>query len=117
MNNMKQKFIYWSPRILSLLFVIFISVFALDVFSEKSGWEVIPALLIHLSVPLLLLVGVILAWRNDLIGIMAFLAFIVWYFYQAGFDRDWTVYALIVAPPLVISFLYWLSWRQLHRRN
>ena len=112
-----QKFIYWSPRILSILFIIFLSVFALDVFGAYSGWDLAVALFMHLLIPIALLIALIFAWRFDIVGIAAFLAFAAYYVYEAGWNRDWTVYAVIVAPALIISLLFWLSWRQLHRRQ
>ena len=112
---MRQKIIYWTPRILALLFVIFLSVFSLDVFNEYSGWAAVPALFMHLLIPIALLVALAVAWRYDIVGVAAFLAFTAYYFYTAGFDRHWTVYALIVVPALLISFMFWLSWRQMNR--
>lgn len=41
--------LFWTPRILCLLFAVFLSLFALDVFTEGYGfWKSILALLIHL---------------------------------------------------------------------
>lgn len=114
---MKQKIVYWAPRVLSILFVLLLSVFSLDVFDQVSGWAVVPALLMHLMIPLILLIAVIVAWRYDIFGAAAFLLFIAYYFYIAGFDRHWSVYAVVIAPAAVICVLYLLSWRQLHRRN
>ena len=40
MNKTVKPVLYWSPRILCILFAIFISLFALDVFGEGDGfWE------------------------------------------------------------------------------
>ena len=41
--------LYWAPRILSIIFAGFISLFALDVFNEgHSFWETLLALAVHL---------------------------------------------------------------------
>jgi len=60
-----KKLLYWLPRVLSVLFIAFISMFALDVFNEPN-WPL--ALFMHL-IPSFLLVGVtIVAWRNETLG-------------------------------------------------
>ena len=105
-----EKFLYVSPRILSLLFVGFLSLFALDVFNEYQGWELVTALFIHLIPSLVLLVGVIIAWRYSIVGALIFFGFIAWYLWEAGFDKPWTWYALIVVPALIVGLLYFLDW-------
>lgn len=43
MNPSIKQTLYWTPRILGILFVLFISIFAADVFEEHLGfggqWE------------------------------------------------------------------------------
>jgi hypothetical protein len=38
MNESKRRMLFWTPRLLSILFAIFISLFALDVFGEGYGF-------------------------------------------------------------------------------
>jgi hypothetical protein len=63
-----NRILLWTPRLLGILFIAFISLFALDVFSEYKGWEVILALLMHLRWSIILLIALILAWRWEWIG-------------------------------------------------
>jgi hypothetical protein len=35
-----KKIIYRSPRILSIVFILFLALFAIDVFKEYSGWKI-----------------------------------------------------------------------------
>ena len=59
-----KKLLYWAPRALSIAFILFLSLFALDVFSEGYGfWQTLLALAIHLIPSMVLTVGVLLAWR------------------------------------------------------
>ncbi len=109
---MKNKFLYWSPRILSILFVMFLSVFALDVFSEYQGWAVLPALFMHLLIPLALLIAVIAAWKWDLVGAVVFILFALYYVWTVGLHRDWSVYAVISGPAIVTGILFLLNWLQ-----
>ena len=66
---MKNKFLYWAPRILSILLAVFISLFALDVFSEGYPfWEAILALVIHLVPTYLVIIATVIAWKWEIIG-------------------------------------------------
>lgn len=58
------------PRILSILFIPFISSFTLDVFEEPQ-W--LFALLIHLIPSYILIILTIVAWRNEKVGGFLFL--------------------------------------------
>ncbi|MDD5099057.1 MAG: hypothetical protein PHP35_01830 [Candidatus Colwellbacteria bacterium] len=105
-----KKFLYWAPRVLSVLFIGFISLFSLDVFGSYSGWETVLALLIHL-IPSFILVGVvILSWKRDLVGSISFLFLSLYYVWMVGFDRPWSWYAAISGPTLVISLLFFAHW-------
>jgi len=65
-----KKIVYWLPRILSILFIAFISVFALDVFSEPR-WLL--ALFIHLIPGYFLVAITIVAWKHEILGGFLFL--------------------------------------------
>ena len=69
----KQKLIYWIPRILVIIFILFISLFSLDVFSEYSGLEVFIALFMHLIPSFILIILLIIAWKWEKIGGILFL--------------------------------------------
>lgn len=101
---------FWTPRILSLVFVGFLSLFALDVFTEYSGFAVVVPLLIHLIPSLILLALVIVAWKREIVGTITFLGFAVFYVYTVGFDRHWTWYAFISGPATIVGLLFLASW-------
>ena len=104
------KIFYWLPRLLSIGFVLFLSVFALDVFSEYSGMQVILPLLIHLIPSFVLLGAVLLAWKFDLVGAVMFIGFATLYVWDVGFTRPWSWYAGIVAPAAIVGALFFVSW-------
>lgn len=62
---MAHRIWYWLPRILSIAFILFISVFALDAFNDPQ-WLL--ALVIHLIPSIILTILTIIAWKNKLIG-------------------------------------------------
>lgn len=105
-----NTFIYWSPRILSLLFVGFLSLFALDVFDGPMTGAMILGFLIHLLPSFALLALTFVAWRYPLVGAIVFIGFAVGYIWLVGFDRSWTWYAAISGPALIVGVLYSLNW-------
>jgi hypothetical protein len=108
----KRKIIHWLPRILSIAFVLFLSLFALDVFGEYTGWELVLALFMHLLPSLVLLAVAIISWKYNLLGAIVFLGFAVFYVWAVGFDRPWSWYAFISGPAAVVGILFLISWLQ-----
>lgn len=59
-----SRILFRTPRILCILFTVFINFFALDVFGEgHTFWETLWALGMHLVPTFLVLVALALAWR------------------------------------------------------
>jgi len=111
-----QKIVYWTPRILSIALVLFISIFSLDVFSEYSGLAIILPLSIHLVPSFILLVAILIAWKFDRFGALIFIGFAIFYVWNVGFDKHWSWYVSIALPSAIIGVLYLLSWFQKRRR-
>jgi hypothetical protein len=68
-----KKFLYWVPRVLGILAILFISLFALDAFQE--GMPISQMLLgftIHLIPSIILAIFLIVAWKWELIGGIVF---------------------------------------------
>jgi cell division protein FtsW (lipid II flippase) len=107
---MKNKFLYWSPRILSIFFVIFLSLFCFDSFDEFNGWESIMATLIHLIIPFIVLIGIIIAWKRDMVGSIIFCVLAICYVFMVGFKQHWSWYVSISGPALLIAILFFLNW-------
>jgi hypothetical protein len=105
------RLLRWTPRVLAILFIAFIALFALDVFGAGySPWETIVALFMHLLPNLALLAVVILAWRWPWVGAIGFLGFAAWYLFTFGGSFDWSVYALLAGIPVLIGVLYLADW-------
>ncbi|NTW24852.1 MAG: hypothetical protein HGA37_09145 [Lentimicrobium sp.] len=61
--------LYWIPRILCILAILFISMFALDAFEHGlSIWQQLADFVIHLIPSLILLVLLVIAWKRELAG-------------------------------------------------
>ncbi len=72
--NTNAKLLHWAPRILGILAILFISLFALDAFEPgRTLYQQIGAFLIHLIPSFVLLFVHVLAWKRELIGGIIFL--------------------------------------------
>ncbi len=106
----RMKIIYWLPRILSIGFVLFLSVFSLDIFSEYRSWNAVIPLLIHLIPTFVLLAVFAISWKRDLVGAGFFLGFAILYIFSIGFDRPWSWYAGISGPMAITGLLFLWNW-------
>jgi hypothetical protein len=112
MNKSVKRILFWTPRAAGILFILFISIFALDVFGQGySFWETLLALFIHLLPSIALAIAVALAWRWEWIGTVLFGGFAVWYVVtmaERGFPLS--VYLMLAGIPLVVGILYAIGW-------
>lgn len=117
MTKSARGVLFWAPRILTILFALFLSVFALDVFAETKGFlETLTALALHLVPTFLVVVLLVFAWRRELIGVIAFAGLAIAYVVVTwGRGFPWVTYVMISGALLLISFLFFLSWRQRSR--
>lgn len=71
----KAKLLYWLPRVLGILYIFFVSMFALDVFEENLGfWGTTVALFMHLIPSFILTAMLVIAWKFKKTGALVFLA-------------------------------------------
>jgi hypothetical protein len=69
MTQLSGRALFWTPRALSIAFIAFLSLFALDVFDEHLGlWRTVLALTMHLIPSFVLIAVLVLAWRWEWIG-------------------------------------------------
>ena len=110
MTLSSSRVLYWAPRVLALLFIAFVSLFALDVFQEGRGfWQTILALTMHLIPSFVLLAILVVAWRWEWMGAAAFAAFAV--FFYIIVRAPWWGKAMFAIPCLVTAWLFFLNWR------
>ena len=111
MNTSSKRVLFWTPRILCIIFAMFMSLFALDVFSEGRGfWETILALLIHLIPVYLVVIVLVIAWRREWVGAILFNALAVFYVVWAWGRFPWSVYAMISGPLVIMGVLFLFNW-------
>jgi hypothetical protein len=111
MYKSKKRFIIWAPRVLCIIFALFLSIFALDVFSEGLGfWQTILALLIHLIPAFLILIVLIVSWRWELVGGIIFTALGILYLVSSWGRFPWVTYLIVSGPLLLVGVLFLVNW-------
>ncbi len=111
-----ERVLVWMPRVLAILFAVFISLFALDVFGAGHGfWESIAGFLIHMLPTALILIALAIAWRRAWAGAILFASLETAYLIMAGGQVDWVAYVLISGPAFLIGILFLISW--IYRRQ
>lgn len=112
MNKTIKKILFWTPRVLCILFAVFLSLFALDVFTEETSfWEEILALLIHLVPTYLVVIALVIAWKWEWVGAILFFALAIFYVVMSGGRQHWSAYAAISGSLVVIGVLFLLNWK------
>lgn len=112
MSTLRRRILFWTPRILAMLYIAFLSMFAVDVFSQEHGfWRIFAALSIHLTPSFVLIAGLILAWRWEWIGAAIYgvtgVAYIGWVLCRPlspAIKMNWML--TIAGPPLLVAALF-----------
>jgi hypothetical protein len=111
MKKPLPQLLFWTPRILCLLFAAFLSVFALDVFEEGYGfWKTVLALLVHLIPTWLILIVLAFSWRREWVGAILFTALAALYPVLFWGRFVWYVYLLMSGPLFVVGGLFLVNW-------
>lgn len=113
-----NKFIFWTPRILAILFILFLAMFSLDVFEGDYGfWGTIFALFMHNIPALALLIVLIISWKHELVGAVIFslggLAYIITLVMSSSFEwyiLSWSI--TIAGPAFLVGILFLIGWLQ-----
>ena len=116
-----RKYVYWAPRILSILFIVFLAMFSLDMIeSERSIGDIIIGLIVH-NIPVFILIGLlIIAWKHELVGAVTFITagllysgFTVFRAIQSEIPWYQSIsWCLTIAGPIfLIGILFLLNWK------
>jgi hypothetical protein len=118
MTQLSKRALFWTPRALSILFIAFLSLFALDVFDEHLGlWQTVLALTMHLIPSFVLIAALVLAWRWEWIGAALYgaagLLYVGWVVAMSrpvppAMRLIWIL--TIAGPAFVIAGLFLANW-------
>lgn len=99
----------WTPRVLGLLFTLFVAVFALDVFDGREGLDLVLALGAHLAPAAAVLAATLVGWRWPVAGGVLFALLGGAYILLVGPDRPASWYVAIAAPAFAIGLLFFTN--------
>ncbi|MDD5430827.1 MAG: hypothetical protein PHP03_01230 [Candidatus Pacebacteria bacterium] len=113
------KFVYWTPRILSIIFLLFLAMFSLDIFEMKLGfWGTLLGLFMH-NIPVFILLAIlIISWKREIVGGIVFIlagllyiAMIISGALKGPFEWYMFFYSLILSgPAILIGMLFIINW-------
>jgi len=116
MDKKISKFIYWTPRILSIIFICFIALFSLDVFGNNYGfWGTALAFLMH-NIPTIILIAIlIISWKYEIVGGVAFILAGLLYILTLAMNPQFEWYmiswsVIIAGPAFLIGILFLVGW-------
>jgi len=118
-----NKSIFWTPRILGILFVLFLAMFSLDVFDGDYGfWEIVVGLFMHNIPALILLVVLIISWKYEMVGAVVFILAGLLYIFLLLTNPSLEWYMLswaltISGPAFLVGILFYMSWKQKIKLN
>lgn len=115
MNKKYLKYLYYLPRTLSIIYIIFISLFALDVFSENYAFlETITTLFMHLIPTFILIAATILAWKKELIGGITFILLGILFTIFFSTYNNQISFLIITFPLILIGLLFLFNFKYLN---
>ena len=105
-----NKILKWTPRVLVMLYIAFISLFSLDVFGEGYVWyEAIVGWFMHM-IPSFVLIGLLIwAWHKPKWGGIAFLVLAVAFTVFFNTYREIITFLLLTVPLVLIGVLFLLN--------
>ena len=117
--NKSAKILYYTPRILCVIAILFISLFALDAFQpDHTIWQQMGAFFMHLIPSFILTILLIIAWKRELLGGILFLIislgvspfiFKMNYNMNQSFWMSMGIIFLITIPFAVVGILFIMS--------
>lgn len=119
--RIKKRILYWMPRILSTLFVLFLFAMSLDIISPELGaWQIAVGMLMH-NIPAIILLGVLfISWKYEIVGGIVFiLAGLLYIIFTAHSEIPWYLMIswsmTIAGPAFLIGILFLVDWY--HRKH
>lgn len=104
----RDPWLKWTPRVLGILYAVFISLFAFDVWEmEGSLWARFGGFLIHLVPTYLVVIALLVAWWRPSAGGVLFLALAAAFSLFFGWREPGAL--LPLALPLVVTGVLFIA--------
>lgn len=121
------KILYWMPRLLSILFICFLTLFSFDVFEPgMSAGEVALGLLMHNIPSIIMIILLIIAWSKEIVGAVSYfgvgllyIGFVTFSVVNSGLQWylaiTWSI--TIAGPAFTIGALFLINWKKKKRNT
>ena len=115
------NFVYWTPRILSIIFITFLALISFDVISSGlSVWQIIIGMFMHNIPVFILIVLLVLAWKHEIIGGVTFivggllyLGLVAYSGIKDGFEWYMLAWAIEISGiAFLIAALFLVGWER-----
>jgi len=116
-----NRFIFWTPRILAIIFILFLALFSLDTFDSCNGFfDCALGLFMHNIPSLVLLVVLIISWKYEWVGGVVFIlagllyiGFILKNIISTGFEGYYLSWAVQISGiAFLVGILFFVNWKQ-----
>ncbi len=102
-------YLSWVLRTLLILTILFFALFSLDVFKEGKGlWETLADLFMHNLPSLIMIVILIIAWKNELFGGILMIIGVIGFGIFLYFKIDHVTNLLLI--PLLVGLLFVVNY-------
>jgi len=110
-----SKFLYWTPRIMAIIIIVFMALMSLDVFSPGlSAGQIAIGLFMHNIPMLILLVVLLISWKYEIVGGIAFILAGLTYIIVLFMNQfEWYKVAWAVqlsGPAFFVGIMFLLGW-------
>ncbi len=108
-----KKMQFWLPRGIMILYILFISLFALDAFDPELGrMEQILGFLIHMIPSFILIAILIVSWRRPLYGAIGYISASILFTVLVHGPSGGSAFYILVTPSLLGALLFFLEYRK-----
>jgi hypothetical protein len=114
---MTRMILYWAPRILTILAILFMMMFSFDCFGENETLKnQLICLFMHNIPAFICAIVLFIAWKWELIGGVIFiLAFIAGTIFFNSFTGNWG--SLIVISPFLITGILFIADYRVNKKK
>ncbi len=113
------KWIYWTPRILSIVFLCFLAIFSLDVFEPGlTAGQIALGLFMHNIPVFILAIILVISWKYEIVGGIGFIlggivyvGFIIANLIKTGFEWYYLAWIMQISGiAFFIGILFMINW-------
>jgi hypothetical protein len=112
-DNMKTNKLIWIPRALSIVFIVFLALFALDVFSgEVPLVKKLGGFFIHLIPSFTLVIILVISWKKPFIGGSLFILLSIVFILVFRTYRPLPTLLFLTSPTALVGILFVILTRK-----